>query len=124
MRIRQTEILLGAGLLVILLVANAAVGYRSTLELRDGAGEVARRYEIIDGLDELLSAVQDAETGQRGYLITGEEKYLEPYARASKVIDEKVQRIIRLTKDDSSQHDRLDRLRRRQSQARRAVAHR
>jgi CheY-like chemotaxis protein len=39
-------------------------------------------YVVIQELDELLSAVSDAETGQRGFIITGEDEYLEPYNSA------------------------------------------
>ena len=41
---------------------------------------------IIKDLDHLLSLVKDAETGQRGYLLTGDQKFLEPYINAKENI--------------------------------------
>lgn len=45
---------------------------------------IIHTHEVINNLDELLSTLKDAETGQRGYLITGLPDYLEPYNDASK----------------------------------------
>ena len=39
-------------------------------------------YEVLGALSDLDLAVRDAETGQRGYLLTGENSYLEPYQSA------------------------------------------
>jgi PAS domain S-box-containing protein len=49
-------------------------------------GKISRDHGTIDALHELMSSYKDAETGQRGYLLTGEEKYLDPYNRAVTVI--------------------------------------
>ena len=57
---------------------------------RIGEAADARRHAatVLHGGNELLSALVDAETGQRGYLLTGDETYLEPYlAVRSKVTD-------------------------------------
>ena len=44
-------------------------------------------YEMIDRLSKLSSMVQEAETGQRGYLLTGNDTYLEPYPSGGSSID-------------------------------------
>jgi CHASE3 domain sensor protein len=47
------------------------------------AGQTVRETEdLLSHVETILSTVKDAETGQRGYIITGDESYLEPYARA------------------------------------------
>jgi CheY-like chemotaxis protein/CHASE3 domain sensor protein/putative methionine-R-sulfoxide reductase with GAF domain len=63
---------------------------------------------VIHELDGLLSALKDAETGQRGFIITGEEKYLEPYSSALGVIYDKRTSLRKLTKDNPVQQKRLD----------------
>jgi len=45
---------------------------------------------FILGLDEILSTIQDAETGQRGYLLTGSEIYLSPYNQARSRINQQL----------------------------------
>lgn len=52
-------------------------------------------------LDLTLSAMQDAETGQRGYLITGETPYLRPFEEAVQVIDQRFTRLHDLYQDDA-----------------------
>jgi signal transduction histidine kinase len=57
-----------------------------------------------------MSQLQDAETGQRGYLLTGEPKYLEPYVRARTRLDADTTALRRAIGDDAPQHLRLDSL--------------
>ena len=61
-------------------IVATAVLYQTQSVERD------RIRDTIDtqlALSQTLSALQDAETGQRGYLLTGRERYLEPFTRAS-----------------------------------------
>lgn len=59
----------------------------------------------------LLSALKDAETGQRGFLLTGEERYLEPYREALRRIPERLQRLTEVTEHRAAQRARLEQLR-------------
>jgi PAS domain S-box-containing protein len=59
-----------------------------------------RSHDVIKALDDVLSDLRDAETGQRGYLLTGEEAYLEPYNRAASTVDRSIQRLKAVTADD------------------------
>ncbi len=85
------------------MIINASLAYRSTVELHETSAAVDHSDAIIDALDQLYSAVQAAETGQRGYLLTHEKKYLEPYQEAEGVIDERLARIDELTQHDPAQ---------------------
>src|SRR6266567_1109024 len=109
--LRRTELRLGIGLLVVMIVVNAVLAYRATVELHDDAAEVARSHEVMSALEALFSEVQDAETGQRGYVITGDDEYLKPYHDASAVIDKRFQRLAALTIDDHEQQESVARLR-------------
>ncbi len=60
--------------------------------LRAHAREQERR-EIINNLDQLASTLKDAETGQRGFIIVGDESYLAPYDDALKQLPVVIQRI-------------------------------
>jgi CheY-like chemotaxis protein len=71
---------------------------------------VSHSHDVIHGLDALLSRLIDAETGQRGFIITGDNAYLEPYNNALANI-QKQQKLLRdLTKDNPLQQKRLDSL--------------
>jgi methyl-accepting chemotaxis protein len=77
----------GFGLaLAILLVVNI-ISYRNTTTLIEDTSQRRQIYTALLGLHDMLAALTDAETGQRGYIITGEESYLEPYNSAISRID-------------------------------------
>ncbi len=72
--------------------------------------EVNHAHEVVEQLDHLLAEMTDAETGQRGYLITGSVRYLAPYERATARIADTLHAIRVLTSDGSAQGERLNRL--------------
>ena len=66
----------------------------------------------IDGaLVRLLSSLQDAETGQRGFLLTGDQQYLEPYNVALGAVPDAMENLARLTADDPQLTENLTRVR-------------
>lgn len=67
---------------------------RYTTELRH---QIETSLEYQHQVNELFSLLKDAETGQRGYLISGRTTFLEPYSRAREQISEQVARVERLT---------------------------
>ena len=58
-------LVIGLGLIVVLLLVNAGIAYRNTRQLHNDAYWVAHTHEVLNSLDELLTTVLDAETGQR-----------------------------------------------------------
>ncbi len=80
--------------LLLLVDSVALIGVRRLM--RTVHGQV-HAYQVLDDLDELLSLLQDAETGQRGFLLTGEEHYLEPYETSLTAVREDFQELRRLT---------------------------
>ena len=74
-----TKIYAGYLLAIIIIVIFGVIAYRETDKLLADSKRVTHRNEIKNDISSVLSAMLNAETGQRGYLITGEEKYLENY---------------------------------------------
>lgn len=103
-------LLLGMALLMALLLLASGIDYRNTRRLYEDGNLVAHTNEVLDALANLLSTMQDAETGQRGFLITGEAGYLKPYEDALAKINEKVGNFKRLTEDNDRQQARIPRL--------------
>ncbi|WP_315388368.1 response regulator [uncultured Stenotrophomonas sp.] len=81
--------------------------------IREGSALVIRSQETMNAMGDVLSAVQDAETGQRGYLLTGDESYLEPYRTALAVASTRLEAMESALADDPAQRDRLKLLARR-----------
>ncbi|RYD32182.1 MAG: hypothetical protein EOP87_13280, partial [Verrucomicrobiaceae bacterium] len=67
---------------VIFFLLSGYNAYRNTTALRAGMRQVENTHTVIVSLENVLSLMKDAETGQRGYLLTGIEDYLRPYFNA------------------------------------------
>jgi CHASE3 domain sensor protein len=62
-----------------ILIFIGGASYRSTGKLMDTADWVTHTHLVLERLSGLIQSLTDAETAQRGYMITGDEAYLEPY---------------------------------------------
>jgi methyl-accepting chemotaxis protein len=103
-----TKIGAGYALALIILVILGTVSYRNTTGLIEAAQMKAHTYQVLENLDRVLSTLKDAETGQRGYIITGESQYLEPYQIGTSAVNKTVQTLRGLTADNPNQQRRLD----------------
>jgi PAS domain S-box-containing protein len=86
------------------------VSYLSVVRLNEDAAWVEHTHEVLDRLDSLLAALTDSETAERGYVITGDESYLEPYRQSARDVDLEAGRLRELTADNRTQQLRLDSL--------------
>jgi methyl-accepting chemotaxis protein len=105
-----TKIGSGFGLVLVILIAIGAVSYSSTAKFMYSADWVAHTYDVLDNLGGFLSGMTDAETGQRGYVITGQDRYLDPYRNALAAVDQRLKSLRKLTADNPAQQRRLDAL--------------
>ena len=96
------------GITIFALIGISA--YRDAMRSIETDRQQKRAYEFLTKLEELLSTLKDAETGQRGYILTGEERYLQPYKAALGSIDEHLQEMQKLTEGHMIQQERLERL--------------
>jgi methyl-accepting chemotaxis protein len=100
----------GYALALAILLVIGVVSYRNMVAFSNSVEWVTHSLQVRDKLGELLTKLTDAETGQRGYVITGEERYLEPYRSASQTVTQEMNDLLKLTADNSSQQQRLDAL--------------
>lgn len=99
--------MLASALVVTLLALNVWIAYSNIQALRRGFEDVAHTHDVIVGLERLLSLMQDAETGQRGYVITGDASYLQPYNQSLKSIDSQLRACERLASSVDDQRRRM-----------------
>ncbi|MEB2846693.1 response regulator [Rhizobiales bacterium RZME27] len=92
-------------------VISAGVSWYNVQTLRANNQRVVHSHEVIVGLSDLLSFIQDAETGQRGFLLTNSDRYLEPYNTAINTIPRRLEALAGLISDNASQQQRLVTLR-------------
>lgn len=82
-----------------LLVAAAVFVYEARIVVADGAlGE--RAFTVLGVTNRVLDDLQDAETGQRGYLLTGAPEYLWPYDRGTHDVGVAMGQLKQLLADD------------------------
>jgi CheY-like chemotaxis protein/signal transduction histidine kinase/CHASE3 domain sensor protein len=102
----------GLAAVILFFVISGAIAYQNINVLREDAGKIQHSHSVIRSLNELLLTIQDAETGQRGFLLTGNEQYLAPYSQALAQVGGRLDRIGSLTSDNASQQERLVAVRR------------
>ncbi len=100
-----------AAVALVLLAINAALTWANMRDVRDALASVGQTRTVLLGLSETLSAVADAETGQRGYLITGNFGYLDPYFAARRTLAGELDRLEQLTGDNPTQNARMREIR-------------
>src|ERR1700674_4902019 len=97
----------GFGLAALTLILIAVVSYRNASRLIENDVWVAHSYQVRAEFAYLLSELKDAETGQRGYLITGDDSYLAPYQSSLAAIKGALDDVRKLTADNPNQQRRL-----------------
>ena len=81
-KIRQEVERLSLFIALLLVLLTAIFSYRTWAALEHARAEALITRQVGDGTIALFSSLKDAETGQRGFLLTGDDHYLEPYLRA------------------------------------------
>jgi len=76
-------------------------------KLNTSIGWTTHTYQVLQNQEQVITLLRDAETGQRGFIITGEERYLEPYNLAIKSIMQKIDDGSELVKDNPSEFQRI-----------------
>lgn len=109
--IQRFSVVTGFSLLVLLLIGNAVVTRRRIGVLVENQGWVAHTQQVRYLLAQTELLVTDAETGQRGYLFTGEAKYLKPYQDAITALSSNIEDLARLTADNPRQQEHVGPLR-------------
>ena len=113
MKPQASRILVPALLFLAIVVVsfNAWFAFRSVDILRQNQFWVEHTQEVITQVERVLSTSLDAETGNRGFLLTGDESYLEPYNIAIRALPLELDKLQSLISDNPSQQGRMRDLR-------------
>ena len=90
-------------LLVAALLIDAVLALHNIREVAISVQWVSHTHEVLGQVEQALSTLKDAENGQRGYLLTGERPYLEPYEQAVARFPAQITRLRQLTIDNPPQ---------------------
>jgi methyl-accepting chemotaxis protein len=105
-----TKIGSGFGLGLLILMVIGAASFYGTAKLTETAFWVDHTHKVLEDLAGVIQGMTDAETGMRGYAVTGQEPYLEPYQTGTAAVERNLKEVRQLTSDNHSQQVRLDSL--------------
>lgn len=106
----RTRVNLAFALAVAVLLGIAAASYQSVTTLSETGRWISHTYDVLAAIDAVAASTTTAETGSRGYALTGEERFLETYQAGGRQAEMSLATLRRLVADNPEQQRRLDRL--------------
>ncbi|HXP01203.1 MAG TPA: response regulator [Luteibacter sp.] len=94
--------------IIIFFVCSGLVAWSNVRTIRNDNSLVIQSHETVGALADIFSSIQDAETGQRGFLLTGNDPYLDPYRNAVGIIPARMDAVRAAMANDSAQLKRLN----------------
>lgn len=101
------KLALGFAIALLTIALIGISGHHANSQLIESDRWVTHTEEVRSTLAQVMSGMKDAETGQRGYLLTGDERFLEPYHAALGEVERDLASARRLTADNPQQQQRL-----------------
>jgi PAS domain S-box-containing protein len=104
----ERKVRFGFALAAAALILVGALTYVSVLRFREDAGEVDHSHHVLFALADLQASLTSAESNLRGYVITEQDVYLQPYRAASQAVGQQLLRLRQLTADNPVQQQSLN----------------
>jgi methyl-accepting chemotaxis protein len=101
------RISIGFGATLLLLITVGVTVYVNTITLIDEANWVAHTREVITRIDAAAIALGDQESGERGYVLSGNDAFLGSFRRGEMNLRPTLDELVRMTKDNAEQQARL-----------------
>ncbi|GAA4353982.1 hypothetical protein GCM10023185_15120 [Hymenobacter saemangeumensis] len=107
----DTKIILGFAIAMSVLLLTSAASFWSIRGLSIQTRYVEHTYQTLQEVESITAVLKDAQAGVRGYLLTGDTIYLQPYSIATDQLPNSLRRVMELSVENPSQRARLDSLR-------------
>ena len=95
---------------LLLLICIGALSFWSEVQNEKDRGWVTHTHLVVERLQAIRIDITQAETGQRGYLLTGQDRYLEPYGAGVEKLAQDMKAVRDLTSDNPGEQEALNRL--------------
>ena len=86
------------------------ITFKHITVLKKSSAFVSNSHEVNAELERLISYIKDAETGQRGYLLSNDKSFLTPYHNSKDLVRKSFKRVSRLTAQSRTQQSNLKKL--------------
>src|SRR4051812_2907738 len=103
----QKQLILGFAMSLFIVLSVNYFSYDSIQKLNANAALVSHTQEVLGSSKEVLAQMLNAETGQRGFIATGQDRYLEPYEKAITVMAPTINKLRQLVNDNQAQVARV-----------------
>src|SRR6267154_6030014 len=95
---------------LMILLGIGWLTFRSTLREEEDRKWVTHTHLVVGSLEKILIDITQAEAGQRGYMLTGDEKYLKPFDAGAKSVHQDIEEFHELTSDNPVQQEAIQHL--------------
>lgn len=99
-RLMSRRIMLGFITAMVLIASGFAISFYSYNQYSQDTQRVRHTYEVIGTLQNVLSSVKDVETGSRGYVITNDTLFLQPYRLGMRQLPDYISRLKKLNSEN------------------------
>jgi len=104
----RRQVKAGFGVAIFLTTLLGFLSWHNSQQATEDADQVAHTHEVLTMLEATLRHLVDVETGARGFAMTGDEPFLEPYEKGEAAVEQDLKTLRRLTADNPGQQQRLD----------------
>ena len=95
---------------LFILIVLASITYRHYKEKENISNAIQKRYEVAIELEKLISYIKDAETGDRGFTLTNDSTFLDPYLNARSRVNESFNKLKLSTRNSKKQQEHLGKI--------------
>ncbi len=110
--------------MIAVFLSISVASFFSLKEIEQADAWNTHTYTVLDQANVLINSVINQETGVRGFLVSGDENFLEPYLGGKKSFKDALDRLLHLTSDNPAQQERLRRVERFEQEWRTTIAER
>ncbi|RYD39738.1 MAG: hypothetical protein EOP83_36325, partial [Verrucomicrobiaceae bacterium] len=103
----RTKILMVAGVPMLMAALIGGISLWGLFKMETAAGWVDHTHEVLTQADHVVSSAVNMETGMRGFTISGEDAFLEPYISGTKSFTETIEALKQTVSDNPPQVARL-----------------
>ncbi|PCI34092.1 MAG: hypothetical protein COB60_06720 [Flavobacteriaceae bacterium] len=103
----STRLFFGFSISMLVVITAILVSFENSKTIIKDENLIVHTHRVLNELKDIEVSLIDLETGQRGYIITGDLKYLEPYNSSLITINSKVDFLNKMTVDNPSQTERI-----------------
>ena len=103
-----TKLFSGFTIMLVVILAVIIISYKNSDKIIESTDMIIHTHVVLTNLAKIKADLIDLETGQRGFIITGDKKYLEPYKKSLKIVKKNIAHLQKLTSGNKIQTKRLN----------------